>query len=415
MAAFDRPLARLRRNPWILGAAGLPFALLAAAFAAVAAAEPRILPAVFQMLFVGGLMTTLAWARNWRPRLTPARVRASEAAIDIEGLGTICRAQIEGAYVVPRHGKPPLVRIRRRGLRLPVEVVPADRAEGEDLLRALGLDAERAVASFRAASRAAAYPGRSILASIGTMVALGVLVSGAVTLGVPELPLILAPLTMIALILVMVMPTRLLVGADGLAMRWLWRERFIPWSDYQGMSSSDFGFGRNKYHGLRVWLKSGEEVVLPVEQRVWGTGDTEMIAERIEQAAAVHRRGGGAGAATALTRGERSIAEWLQVLRGIGAGAVASLRTAAVPLDSLYGVLDDPKKAPAVRAAAAVALAASEDAGARQRIRIAADATAHPRLRIALERAADGAADADLGEALDDVEGDGAERARASE
>jgi len=144
--------------------------------------------------------------------------------------------------------------------------------------------------------------------------------------------------------------------------------------------------------------------VIPVQQRIWSTGDTQMITERIEEAAAVHRRGGGTDLAMALMRGGRGVTDWLQALRGVGAGAVGGLRTAAVPLDSLYGVLDDPRKTPAVRAAAAVALAASEDPGAHQRIRIAADATAHPRLRIAFERAAGGAADAELAEVLEEIE-----------
>jgi len=113
--------------------------------------------------------------------------------------------------------------------------------------------------------------------------------------------------------------------------------------------------------------------------------EAQLFVERIREAMGVPEAPESATAL--LARGARPLAEWIQALRSIGAGAMANLRTADVDPERLWRVLESPSASATDRAAAAVALASSEEPGRRERIRVAASAIAQPKLRVAVEAA----------------------------
>jgi hypothetical protein len=168
-------------------------------------------------------------------------------------------------------------------------------------------------------------------------------------------------------------------------------------------------------HGLRIVLRSGSEVFVPVQRANLNLSDDKvaLIEERIREAREAVRVGDVAVDAAMLQRGERDVKDWIADLRSIGTGANATLRTAPVPRERLIRIALDPTQAALARAAAAVALGAELDEETQSRLRTAAEATAAPKLRVAIEKAATGAEDGDIEEALRDVEQEAGRRARA--
>lgn len=102
-----------------------------------------------------------------------------------------------------------------------------------------------------------------------------------------------------------------------------------------------------------------------------------------------------------ISRGERTGAQWLEALRGLGSGAATPYRSAVTDSEKLSRLLEDPRRKPSIRAAAAVALAASGDTTAAAKLRIAAGSMADRRVRVALESIADDTAVAEALEELD--------------
>ena len=82
----------------------------------------------------------------------------------------------------------------------------------------------------------------------------------------------------------------------------------------------------------------------------------------------------------ALPRGERSVAMWLRELRGAHGGGYRDL---AMSDDQLFDILEDANDA--VRAAAAVCLAARKNDEVNEKLRVAADDVAAPKLRVVLD------------------------------
>jgi hypothetical protein len=184
----------------------------------------------------------------------------------------------------------------------------------------------------------------------------------------------------------MLYPTRVEVGADGILMKWLGRRRFIPASDIAGAFHYEEGMGNNRYVGVKVVRKSGQEVKIPVGTR-WSDDDAHALVERIREAVEIYERGDVESSGALLDRGERAIGDWVRMLKSLGAGASATLRTAAMDSERLWHLLESPSAPREHRAAAAIALATSDEEGARDRIRVAATAVAEPKLRVALEAA----------------------------
>lgn len=403
-ATLARDVVVVRRNPWILGLAATP--LLAALMAVVAAiaVRPSFFAGVFHPGILGLVALLFAWRRNWRPITERRALRIDAEALTL-GEDRIPRASIKSALVLP--GFPPKVLVRRRWA-LPIEIQVESTAEARDVLRALGFDVSQSVATFRTASRAVAKQ-RYVAGVAAGFVATGA-VFGAVaararvgpgTGALAGLGLILA---IISMMVVLLAPTKLSVGADGLVLRWLGTSRFIGLGEITQVTRYERGFGRSRQVGLTIVLRSGEEVIVPVGQASWETQEVALIEERIREALEGFRSGGAAADAASLRRGGRAVSDWIAALRAIGSGANADMRTAPLPRERLFRIVESPTAGASERAAAAVALGGELDEEARQRLRIAAEAIAAPKLRIAVEAAAGGGEAAEIEAALAEVE-----------
>ncbi|MFO0588309.1 MAG: hypothetical protein U0441_12245 [Polyangiaceae bacterium] len=406
--------ARVHRNPWILGLAALPFfALLVLGVIAIRSGAPQPMFLTPHMLILGTVFSVLAWQRNFFHIERPGKLLADAKGVWFEGRLIAQRDQIDSGFVLPRPDGKLFVRLRRKGARLPVEVRVADREEGRGLLRALGLDASQSVAQFRLPSSAFADPA----ARKKFMVRFGVVLGGlaftaamfARTLPAvaPFFPFLMALVALSTAVTAMI-PTKLRVGADGLQISWMRRQRFLAYGDITHIDPyEEPGMGKNRWAGLVVSLKSGEKVHLPIIAKQSSLRDqVYVIHERISEAIDTWSRGDGVADAALVRRSGREASDWVRALRSIGSGANADARTAPVLPEKLWRIVEDPAAPPDARAGAAVALGQTADEDARTRLRAAASATAAPKLRIAIETAAREGADDALVTALAELEAD---------
>jgi hypothetical protein len=279
------------------------------------------------------------------------------------------------------------------------------------------------VATFRALSPALAKRRYGVVAFVGAHVFLWSLVgilaplSRALGMGNSGAGMVVLLLGILAILTVFV--ARLSVGADGILLRWLWTQRFLGYHEIRGITRFDKGWlgarlGADGWQhtgqvmGFRVALRSGEEVLMPIalsSRESMADPIVQRIEERIREAMDAFHRDGASVDAPLLRRGERAVGVWVAALRSIGAGANADLRTAPMPRDRLFRIVEDPASPAVDRAAAAVALGGDLDEQTRTRLRFVADATVEPSLRLAVEKAAAGEHQAEIEAALAEIEG----------
>ena len=402
-------LLRIRRNPWVLALAASPLLVTLGAITGGLLAKPALFALVFHPAILALVALLYVWRRNPWPVIEAQAVRADGNGVRV-GATHVPRADIRDGFVLP--GYPPRVTLRRRWAS-PIELQVGSTEEARAILRVLGLDVTQTVATFRTLSRAVAKR-RYLAIGVAMFVAMyGGLVSGFA--GARRSPAMGAVFGLglgfmiIAMMTVMLMPTKLSVGADGIVLRWFFRDRFIGYGDVARMERYEKGFGRSRHVGLTLTLRSGEEVLIPTGQAKWSDERLAIIQERMRQAMEAFRTGDAAADAALLRRGARGASEWVAALLAIGAGANADMRTAPLPRERLFRIVESPVASIGERAAAAVALGSELDAETRGRLRVAADASASPKLRIALHAAASGASEAELEAALTEA----ADEARA--
>jgi hypothetical protein len=396
-------LREVKHNPWVMGLALSPLLLSLAAVVAAITVDPKFMAVVFHPAIAGIFATFFAWRRNWRPRFVQGAVRADRAGIRI-GERLVPHAAIKEAFVVPRaHDKPTMVRVVRRGLAPAIELAVRDVAEGRRLLHAMGFDASQTVAHFRVMSQGAGGT-RQGFAAMGVFVIFSAAMGAFAALARHrEVIPVLLPLGVMAMAAMMLTPTHLDVGADGVATRWLFSKRFIGYGEVLDVSRYEAGMGSSKRSGIALTLHSGEVHRIPVGATGWDDARIAMVEERIREAMDTFRQGGADADAALLRRGDRPVAEWMVALRAIGAGANATMRTAPLARDRLWRILEDPQAGHTSRVAAAVALGVESDEADKARLREAAEATAAPRLRVAIEAAA-AARDEELAAAYAEIE-----------
>lgn len=350
---------------------------------------PPFFAMVPHTLIAALVLGILVWRRNPYARLSNETIEASAEGIRVGGELTPI-SQIKGAYVVPYTGPVPvMVRVERRGLAPSIEIEVANVGEGRAVLRALGLDASQTVARFRTMSRVMSR--RRYGFAVGLGIAPLWILFGALSGHNPATApfgLVFVLTVFFSVMMLMLWPTQLDVGADGIALTWLFRKRFVRYADVLRADIYEQSWGRARTRGIDVILQSGEQIRIPVNQEKWSRdGRTELIAERIREAMETYRAGGAADTALLARRG-RGVREWVRSLRAIGSGANAGPRTAPIARDTLLRIATDPGAENEDRAAAAVALSSEEEG--RASLAVAARATAEPKLRIVLERAATG-------------------------
>ncbi|HEY2510335.1 MAG TPA: hypothetical protein VGI39_05755 [Polyangiaceae bacterium] len=385
---FRRTLIVRERNRWVLGGSA---AIVVAGIVIGLAASGPLLPMALMVAAFAPLLFSVVVRKNLAS--VPVH-REIVASLDGLQVGRLCvpRAAIKDAQVVP---VPELmVRVARRH-GLPLELPVLSTAEGRELLRALGFDVSQTVLRFRASARIMSHWAfRS-----------GAAIFGAVALASMEMAHFHASFSIVlvfALALVMIIPSRIHVGADGVLVTWMGTRRFFAITEILGVEKYVRGAGRNKMCGARLTLADGARVDLPVGQARWADDRAEALVERIREARETGGREVSEAAAVFLERGARGVAEWIQALRAVGAGAIADLRSAPMNHERLWRVVESHGAPAEERAAAAVALASSLDAPGKERLRVAAEAVADRRLRVVLD-AAESGDEAAMAEALQEV------------
>lgn len=193
---------------------------------------------------------------------------------------------------------------------------------------------------------------------------------------------------------------RVTVGADGIATRYLGRERFVRLLDVTAIRVVDSSIEVCVARGPSLWLRPVR--VAPARR---GRRGQILVAEPPEGSAmlqALRAAHAGAGAEPRVAdddeavwaRRDRTVARWVADVFG-QSGDTADYRAGALDREGLLRVAERPLADPTARAAAAAVLHRQRlEPGERERLRVAAGATANPRLRVALEAVTDGDCDA---------------------
>ena len=72
----------------------------------------------------------------------------------------------------------------------------------------------------------------------------------------------LAPLAVLAMVSLILVPSRVTVGGDGVLVEWLRWKRFVPIGDIRVATVYDEGMGRNRRVGILLTLREGELLLL---------------------------------------------------------------------------------------------------------------------------------------------------------
>jgi hypothetical protein len=236
------------------------------------------------------------------------------------------------------------------------------------------------------------------------MAALGVL---GPLLGVPEriVYLLVTPL-LVAVLVACVIPSRIVVGPDGIEHRWLFWRRFFPLRDVRALK-------RTFAIPARLVLRDGGEAFLPYtfspRDDIMGRRSKALVAiDRALDWAAARPALEAPDTAVLLARNRDGLAAWRARVAG------SDYRSPGVSNETLWRIVDDPSERADLRGAAAVLLAPTTDGEARTRIGEVAATTANTKLRVLLDATAKGATDEEVESKLAEVETQMGARRRVS-
>jgi hypothetical protein len=255
-----------------------------------------------------------------------------------------------------------------------VTVDTRDRSSAERLLEAAG------VSAAQRRTRIALFDGDeargrvlALLLMLSALIALSATTEGAYVLVV--LGTLLAALVAHALRTAWRKPMEVSVGTDGIEFSWGGERRFYGLDEIHDIRSTDEGFA--------IILQDGERVSFVTSAH--SPERLRALALRVRTAVQARARLPRTEASLAvLDRAGRSLPQWRRALDRLGKRA-GDYRSISLSRDEMTVVVSDPGAKPQHRVAAALALAATGDPDALQRVRVAADTGVSPRMRIALE------------------------------
>lgn len=322
---------------------------------------------------------------NPDPRIDEVDCHANPSVVHI-GERSIARDAIQSAAVVRTTDAAEVVIVTTPSLapriRLSVPTVEA----GELLLDEIGLSVRHRAARFVTAAPIRAHVS---IAVIGVLMATMGL---ALTSQQSWSPILVAS-ALVTAVLILLSPHRVVVGADGVLLSWLFGRRFVHYDDIDELRE-EVSFGERR---LMLHLRSGEQLLISLGSKKATTNLGTLIA-RIETARDQYASGDVAEAVAALRRGDREIGSWIGRLRALT--DVGQHREGAVVESTLWRILESPASPPLTRAAAAVALKPRSDERDRLRIENVTQSAASE----ALQRALEAEEDAELAEALTELE-----------
>ena len=166
------------------------------------------------------------------------------------------------------------------------------------------------------------------------------------------------------------------VTIEGIYVTWLGDSRFIPMTEIAEAT---------RVSPREILLQSPRGATFTLYTAKHEEGPDALLDEIHRVLDAARAAGPKRDVSAIVARGARTHAAWLadldQLGRSLGAGGY---RAQVIEREDLFRLVEDPSASDDARAGAAIALKASADAAARERIRIASE-TASPKLRVALE------------------------------
>ncbi len=344
------------------------------------------------LAYFGGVCAPLFLWRNAFPRARAVVIRASASGVFVDDAPEIRAEDILEAKLVTRRNdaivelavreqKKLVLRLPMREAKVLVDLVGARRTRF------------RLIASY----------GKRFLGCLGVFALLKL----GTVLAQPEVFLFALPgLAMWSAVvawLIGFVQGRVVVGADGFTIRWLFRDRFIAFRDVATVGALPRR-GDPRTPDTLVTLVSGKKlrlraVELPNTEEDCGAESRALLGHVNEAFLGSGRLQDGSVDLPALVeRGTRTDGEWLSGLDALVRGGGSRYRVAAVSAEMLVQVATDPRATVESRVGASAALVRMEDESLRTRVRVAAEGCAAPELRETLLALAD-ARDEDTTEA----------------
>jgi hypothetical protein len=399
MDTFDEEVLVRTRSGLVLSGAALPLGFGAAL---VSMSERSAVGLGALLIWLGMGAVLYVWARNPCPMERIARAAADRRGLLVDGQLLLESARIRGGWLETRAGGPPVVHVRgRKGWRLRrIDLVVRDVERGRALLRALEIDPTHVAAQYwvlaRPLGEARTFARAATL--LGLVLAIGIVVGQRAPAA-----LALSVMALVVAFLGACVPMQVVVGADGVLLRWLGGNRFVAWASIESIEDYD--------GGVILALEGGRWITLalPAEHERHQPERDAML-ERMRVAWRAHgRRPIDEPAASMVRRAGGHTREWVRALRGVF-GPERGYRSAEVPQERLWRVVEDPSTDRTARTGAALALAPTLDDAGRERMQCAAASCAEPKLRLALRAAASEAGarspDDELAATLDAFEAD---------
>lgn len=185
-------------------------------------------------------------------------------------------------------------------------------------------------------------------------------------------------------------PTHVIVGDDGVAIRWLRRTRFIPYGELRSVRKLNVGAGLGRHLLVTLSVVNSSDVQFAFEPQS-GIGEEACASIRARA-----KRAAGRTPPPTLPPGMNSAHDDLRRLQHAHPGSPYRLQ--GVSMRDCWKVLEHPSAEPADRGAAACAVAGRCGDDGHERFARLARSTAEPTLRRLLlslaRRDSDGARDA---------------------
>jgi hypothetical protein len=366
--------------------------------------EPSHVAALGKLpMILGGLLAIYGGFRS--EKMSPLVDVSLDADALTIGRKPFARTNLRGAVTIP--GAQPTLRVLRHR-RPSIDLVFERPADTEQLARDLGFAPEQQALELTLPS--ALPPAMRWLVSFSVIP----FIAAALVLPRGSAAVVVAASSLVAMLFLLLWPSRVRVGADGVNYTWLWRRRFVRLAGIEAVQihpvvqySENAG---DQAHRVLLQLPNGDGV----EIKVGSPECAAILRARIEEL----RRAAGQPPherdfEAALSRAGRSSAQWVAHLRQLVSSD--GYRAEGIARDALVDTAANPNQQPHLRVAAAVAaLGPGVEPQARARIAEAARASADPRVRVAMEKLLDedAASDEAIAEALAEVDAASREASR---
>lgn len=405
-------LALSKGSKWLLVfAIALPLlnGLLAAASPGVGVAAPFMTILYLIGLLIGvGVGTKKGW---FGLATQDSLVEVSSAGVRVDGKLVADRRKVDNAAVVrdERLGGTRVLLGKKGSPRRSLTLLAKSDDEALSIVKKLGLDANASTATW-ATLGGFGYASWGLWAQLAPLALAFPMIFMAAVLqsAIPAVPGALCFLSFYALLF---SKTHVVVGADGVLVKWLTMQRFCSWSDVASVERLVNGVRLVQRDGAHFDIKLGTEQQVRNDRLAVLTPEIEALYTRVREA--MSARGASPDAMVAsdpFLRNDRSARAWLDALRTMFE-PVGGLRSSAHTEESAWRVVADGSAAEEARIGAAAALANNSDARGKERLRAVAATVASTRVRVAIEAAAKGDEEA-LVETMEALANEDAERAK---